>query len=214
MTTTSPSALRVLHAVRLLGFAEAPAVAARAGVDQGAAADVLADVERRGWVQHTGFADLDGWSLTEQGRAENERLLAQERAAADPDDVIPAVHREFLPLNARLLRACTDWQLRPTAGDRLAPNDHTDPAWDARVLAELAALSSALPGLVGRLGAVLDRFGGYDARFAAALRQARAGQGEWVDATGVDSCHRVWFELHEDLVATLGVQRGHEDVRW
>jgi hypothetical protein len=26
-----------------------------------------------------------------------------------------------------------------------------------------------------------------------------------VDRTDVDSCHRVWFELHEDLVATLGI---------
>jgi hypothetical protein len=28
-----------------------------------------------------------------------------------------------------------------------------------------------------------------------------------VDRTDVDSCHRVWFELHEDLVATLGIDR-------
>jgi len=28
-----------------------------------------------------------------------------------------------------------------------------------------------------------------------------------VDHTDVDSCHRVWFELHEDLIATLGIDR-------
>ncbi|WP_245966848.1 hypothetical protein [Sphaerisporangium album] len=33
-------------------------------------------------------------------------------------------------------------------------------------------------------------------RFTAALAGAR-----------VDSCHRVWFELHEDLIATLGLDR-------
>jgi hypothetical protein len=26
----------------------------------------------------------------------------------------------------------------------------------------------------------------------------------------VDSCHTVWMELHEDLMATLGIQRGAE----
>jgi len=36
----------------------------------------------------------------------------------------------------------------------------------------------------------------------------QAGDGGWVDRTDVESCHRVWFELHEDLVATLGVDRG------
>lgn len=33
------------------------------------------------------------------------------------------------------------------------------------------------------------------------------GERGWVDRTDVDSCHRVRFELHEDLVATLGLQR-------
>ncbi|GAA1145629.1 hypothetical protein [Ornithinicoccus hortensis] len=54
---------------------------------------------------------------------------------------------------------------------------------------------------------MLTRFTGYDTRFDAALRLARAGQYEWVDRTDIDSCHRVWFQLHEDLVATLGIDR-------
>ncbi|MFD0883170.1 transcriptional regulator, partial [Streptosporangium algeriense] len=111
------------------------------------------------------------------------------------------------PLNALLLRACTDWQLRPTAGDRLAVNDHSDPAWDAGVLHELASIDRALAPLAERLGRVLTRFRGYDTRFSAALARARAGEGGWVDRTDVDSCHRVWFELHEDLIATLGLNR-------
>ncbi|GEK21750.1 hypothetical protein CXY01_22700 [Cellulomonas xylanilytica] len=44
-------------------------------------------------------------------------------------------------------------------------------------------------------------------RSTAARRRAVAGDGGWVDRTDVDSCHRVWFELHEDLVATLGIDR-------
>lgn len=208
MTRTSPAPLLALHAVRLLGFADSAAVAGRAGAVVEETIGTLRDAERRGWVRHDAFAGLEGWSLTEDGKAENERLLADERAAADPGDVIGAVHRDFLPLNARLVRACTDWQVRPTGDDRLASNDHADPAWDARVLDELAALGVAVTPLIERLTAVLARFAGYDIRFVAALGHARAGRHEWVDGTGVDSCHRVWFQLHEDLVATLGIDRG------
>ncbi|GLZ78538.1 hypothetical protein Afil01_33450 [Actinorhabdospora filicis] len=210
MTRPSPPDLRTLHAVRLLGFADDPAIAVRAGISPAEASSNLLDAESRGWTQHMAFADLRGWSLTQAGKAENERRLAEERAEADPGGEIEAVHRAFLPLNARLLRACTDWQLKPTAADRFAPNDHRDPAWDDRVLAELAAIGEALSPLNGRLSRVLARFDGYDVRFQAALRRARGGRTEWVDKTDVDSCHRVWFQLHEDLIATLGVERGAE----
>jgi hypothetical protein len=29
-----------------------------------------------------------------------------------------------------------------------------------------------------------------------------------VTGVGIDSCHTVWFELHEDLLATLNIERG------
>lgn len=208
MTRPSAPGLLVLHAVRLTGFADTPVLERRFALDPAATAETLLDAEARGWVTRTAFADLGGWSLTEVGRAEDERLLAAELADAGGQDEVRAVHGAFLPLNARLQRACTDWQLRPAAGDRLAPNDHADDAWDARVLDELGAVEDGLAPLADRLAAVLARFGGYHARFAAARRRARAGDGRWVDGTDVDSCHRVWFELHEDLVATLGIDRG------
>lgn len=211
MTRRSPSDLRILHAVRLLGYADDTAIADRAAVTEEEAASWLRDAELRGWTQHTAFADLGGWSLTEEGRAENERRLAEERAEADPERRIEAAHRDFLPLNARLLKACTDWQMKPTAQDRFAFNDHTDDEWDERVLTELAALGEELGPLIGRLTEVLARFDGYDTRFETALRRARLGQHDWVDKTHVDSCHRVWFQLHEDLIATLGIDRGAEN---
>ncbi|GAA5058972.1 hypothetical protein HNP84_008741 [Thermocatellispora tengchongensis] len=207
MTRDSPPGLLVLHAVRILGFADTPVVAQRYGLDAARTEELLRDAEARGWAGHTDFAGTAGWSLTEPGRAENERRLAAELARVGGADEVRDVYREFLPLNALLLRACTDWQLRPTAGDRLAVNDHSDPAWDARVLHELDGISRALTPLAERLGSVLTRFRGYDTRFSAALARARAGEGAWVDRTDIDSCHRVWFQLHEDLVATLGIDR-------
>ncbi|MFI7131533.1 transcriptional regulator [Nonomuraea sp. NPDC050153] len=207
MTPDSALDLLVLHAVRVTGYADTPVIADRYGLDAAETKEALHDAEARGWVQYTAFAGTGGWSLTESGRAENERRLAAELARAGGADEVRDVYREFLPLNALLQRACTDWQLRPTAGDRLAANDHSDPAWDARILYELAGIDRALIPLADRLGNVLTRFRGYDARFAAALARVQAGEGAWVDRTDVDSCHRVWFELHEDLIATLGIDR-------
>ncbi|WP_418277429.1 transcriptional regulator [Isoptericola jiangsuensis] len=208
MTRTSTTALLALHAVRISGFADTPVLAGRFGLDPTETSEVLKDAEAHGWVVRTGFAGIEGWSLTDAGRQENERQLAAQLDLTGRRDEVRAVHREFLPLNARLRQACTHWQLRPAPGDRLATNDHADPAWDADVLAELAAVDRALAPLARRLGAVLERFTGYGTRFTTALHRAEAGGHGWVDGGDVDSCHRVWFELHEDLVATLGIQRG------
>lgn len=214
MSRDSPTELLVLHAVRITGFADAATLAHRFGLDPVTTEELLRDAEAYGWVQQAHFAGLRGWSLTTAGRTENERQLAAELTAAaeltgaGSRDEVSAIHRSFLPLNARLQRACTDWQLRPTAGDRFTVNDHTDAGWDLAVLDELGAIGSGLVPLADRLEQVLTRFGGYWSRFDSALGLARSGKTGWVDRTDVDSCHRVWFELHEDLIATLGLDRG------
>lgn len=202
--------LLVLHAVRLLGFADDAAVTGRFGLDPATTSELLLDAQAYGQVTRSQFADVAGWSLTARGRARGEALLADELDRAGARAAVRDVHRAFLPLNGRLRQACTDWQLRPTPTDALAANDHRDAAWDARVLDDLAAVESGLAPLAARLAGSLARFAGYDERFAAARRRAAAGDGRWVDATDLDSCHRVWFELHEDLVATLGLDRRTE----
>lgn len=207
MTHRSPAELLALHGVRIAGFADTDVVASRGDLDVAETERLLGEARARGWVEHTSFAGSAGWSLTAAGRRENERLLARELAEAGCEPEVRQAHEEFVPLNARLLRAVTDWQLVPD-GDRLTVNDHSDADRDARVLAELADVGLDLAPLAGRLARALHRFGGYDTRFFAALRRAQRGEAAWVDGTAVDSCHRVWFELHEDLLATLGLDRG------
>jgi hypothetical protein len=197
--------LLVLHAVRLLGFADTPSIARRFGLAQPAVEETMQDAEARGWVTHSSFAGTSGWSLTETGRAENERLLAAE--LSEGVDTVRQVYNEFLPLNGLLQQACTDWQLRPSTTDPLAANDHSDAAWDAGVLHELTVIDRALGLITTRLVAVLPRFRDYDTRFSTALKRATTGETAYVDRSDVDSCHRVWFELHEDLLATLGLRR-------
>jgi len=207
VTHTSPAGLLALHAVRVLGFADTTAVAQRFNLDATTTNERLLDAQAKGWVTHTAFAGTAGWSLTDRGRRENERQLASELTATDRSGEVRDAYDRFVPLNGVVLRACTDWQLRPAPGNRLAPNDHTDPTWDGDVLRALHRITLDLGPLVGRLAALLTRFQGYDTRFGAALTRAQAGHVAWVDSTDVDSCHRVWFELHEDLVATLGIDR-------
>jgi hypothetical protein len=204
--TSSPELL-ALHAVRLLGMADDGEAAARFGLDPAVVAELLLDFEAVGWVTRVQFADSRGWALTGAGQAEDQRRLAAELTATGSRPTVEAAYEEFLPQNDRLLRAATDWQLRPSRTDPLAANDHADPAWDQRVLGQLAGLSEDLRGIVRPLGDRLARFAGYDVRFAAALERVRRGDLTWVTRPKVDSCHTVWMQLHEDLLATLDLQR-------
>jgi hypothetical protein len=183
------SELLVLHAVRLKGFAGTAAVAARFGLDPRRTAEDLLDAEAYGRVTRAAFADLAGWSLTELGRRHNEAQLRAELDEAGARGTVAAVHDRFVPLNARACEAFAAWQLG------------TDRRPDA-----LHGLAGELRDLERELTACLGRFAGYHERFTTALR--RAGRDPaWITGIEVDSCHKVWFELHEDLIATLGITR-------
>ena len=134
---SSDSTLLVLHAVRLLGFADEGRVAARFALERGEVLESLEDFEAFGWVQRSRFAGTGGWSLTDAGRAQNGALLAGELDAAGARPVVAEALAAFEPLNARFLDAVTRWQVRPMPGDPLAANDHSDPRWDDRVIADL-----------------------------------------------------------------------------
>ncbi len=197
-----------LHGARVLGFASTTRIASRYGVDIDTVDQSLQDFEAHGWVRHTSFAGDSGWSLTESGRTENELRLAAELDAAGARTTVRRVHAEFVPLNQRFTTACTNWQIRPTRADPVARNDHTDWRWDERVLRTLTSLERTIGELCNRLAACLRRFDGYADRYSAALARVNAGQRRWIDDPEVDSCHTVWIQLHEDLLATLGLPRG------
>jgi hypothetical protein len=204
---SSPELL-VLHGVRVKGMADGAAVASRFGLDRHVVEELLLDYEAQGWVTRVRFAGTGGWALTAAGRAENERRLAAELEETTARPEVEAVHGEFLTLNSRFLTAVTNWQIRPERADPLAANDHTDWRWDERVLDDLRRLERQLRPVGQQLAAALDRFSGYPERYSAALDKVDRGQRAWVDQPRIDSCHTVWMELHEDLLATLGLERG------
>lgn len=199
-----------LHAARLLGFAETGTLARRFQQDRIEVEERLLDFEAIGWVSRSEFAGTKGWSLTPEGRVEGERRLAEELDASGARPVVVDVHVRFLPLNARFQEAVTRWQLRPFPGAPMAANDHTDHRWDDRVFGALGSVGRGLEPLTADLAAVLPRLRGYAERYESALSKALRGQHRWVDGVGLDSCHVVWMQFHEDLLATLGLDRSSE----
>lgn len=199
-----------LHAPRVLGYASAKRIAAHFHLDADEVEDRLLEFAGKGWVAHSRFADTSGWHLTDTGRSEDERRLSVELDLAGGRDIVSLAHQAFLPLNRTFGQACTNWQIRPAARDPMVFNDHTDWGWDERVFRSLDALGRQLATVTDPVTRVLQRFQGYDTRYAAALARVNAGQPRWIDAPELDSCHTVWIQLHEDLLSTLHLPRGSD----
>ena len=193
----------------MLGGPSAAAIAERFGLAAEAVREHLLDAQAFGWVTRLEYFG-ETWGLTDRGRAEDERLLAEELRATGTHELLRAAHQEFLPLNVRHGACATRWQLKPTAWDRHAFNDHTDPVWDHEVLSDLEAIDREFSLLAGRLAGALQRFDGYASLHTAAVTRARAGQHAWVDAPDRASCELVWIQFHEDLLASLGIPRGSD----
>jgi hypothetical protein len=203
MTDSDPSLL-VLHGLRCAGAAGLARLHAVTGFDEHDVESELIDLGAAGLV--TRMSDgLGGWRLTEAGHAADARRIADELDSARARDAVRAAFQRFLVLNPELLDLCTAWQLRTVDGV-VGANDHSDPAYDARVLGLFAAFDRRAADVCAELSAALPRFGRYRDRLATALARAACGELEYV-ADGTGSYHTVWAELHEDLLVTLGMER-------
>ena len=194
MAHPSAPPLLVLHALRLKGFAESDVVARSSVVTEDEAAAHARVLAAEGLVQRRD-GKLSGWALTREGRAEHAARVAAELDESGQREVVDAAYRSFLAANGDMLGTCTAWQLRDEGGVQVV-NDHSDAAWDAAVL--------------DLLDGSLDRFAGYRGRFATALAKVLAGEPAWFTKPVIDSYHTIWFELHEDLLCTLGIERASE----
>ena len=212
MAMSTPSDLRtlVMHGLRLKGFAEAAGVGEAVGVAEADAKPVLDQLVADGLATYRD-GKLSGFSLSKPGREAHARLLADELSDAGVRDVIDGGYRQFLTLNTQLLEVCTKWQLRDVDGESTV-NDHSDPAYDAGVIETLADLHAEVEPICNDLGAALARFGSYGARLDHALQRVRDGDTDWFTKPMIPSYHTVWFEMHEDLLCTLGIERGSESA--
>lgn len=197
--------LLVLHGLRLKAFPDTDVLASDVGLPEAEVAGLLARFAEAGLVRRVEGAHITGWSLTADGRREGERRLAAELDAADARTAVRSCYDRFLALNPDLLAVCTDWQMR---GDDV--NDHADAEYDQAVVDRLLDLHVRVRPVLADLRSHLARFAGYSQRLRGALERVAEGERDWFTKPTIDSYHTVWFELHEDLLATLGLERSKE----
>ncbi|MBW3662294.1 MAG: transcriptional regulator [Actinobacteria bacterium] len=208
-TTERPDLdLLSLHALRCTGLAPLERVAEFAEADESAIGERLRALAAAGSVVEREGA-IAGWMLTPEGRSHHEALLADQLDAAGGRDAVADAYRRFLVLNEPLLAICSAWQVREEDGEQV-PNDHTDADYDAAIVDRLEALHRGVSPVLADLEAALPRFGAYASRFEAALAKLRDDEQQWLTSVRCDSYHTVWFQLHEDLLATLGISREEE----
>ena len=205
MSGDSAARLLVLHGLRLKGFSEAPAVADLIRLPEAVVNEQLEHLQSEGLVLHRD-GRLTGWALTPAGRVAQEAALMDELDASGARDDVLGAYKRFLDLNLDLLSICTAWQMK----NETTLNDHTDAAYDAGVIDQLRGLHTKLLPILDDLEATLDRFSGYRPRLDAALVKVGAGESDWFAKPLIDSYHTVWFQLHEDLLTTLGIERSQE----
>lgn len=208
MACPSDPRFLVLHVVRLKGVADSAAVAVAGGFGPGQVQVLLDELAGSGLVEHRRGA-LAGWALTTVGRKQHGALRAEELEASGAGKAIEAAYRRFLAINPDLLAACTAWQRRHDGADP-APNDHSDAAYDRAVIERLVAVHGRSRPVLAGLEEALHRFAPYRPRLQRALDRVVAGDVDWFTHPLIDSYHSVWFELHQDLLDTLGIERGSE----
>lgn len=202
--------LTVLHTLRCIGVSGEDRVAAAAGMPKDDVAARLRDLSDRGLVG-LDRGPFGGWSLTHSGRGTAEEWLEAELEMSDARADVQRSYESFRELNPELLQVCSDWQMQ-RLGSAHVVNDHTDAEYDNAVLSRLMQVDDSAQHLCGALTARLSRFSVYGTRLTIALDRALAGEREHV-SDSLDSYHSVWFQLHEDLLVTLGISRDDERRR-
>lgn len=205
---TDQNELRVIHALRLKGFADTDVVAEAAEVELAAATTVLEALSEAEEARYR-EGRMTGWMLMPAGRAKGEALLAADLDGAGKRADLDAIYRRFLEHNQPFLALCTEWQTRMVDDEQII-NDHSDAAYDTMIIGRLADMNAAMQPICADLASLLPRFSNYGPRYGDALAKIQAGEIEWFTKPVIESYHTVWFELHEDLLASLGIERAKE----
>jgi hypothetical protein len=196
--------LVVLHTLRCIGFSAIDRIAAAAGMGESDVESELIDLAVDGLVTRTP-GEFGGWNLTEAGHAADAERIAAELNAADALAIVTKAFEDFNVLNPELLDLCTAWQMRSVDGV-MTTNDHTDAAYDAKVLGRFAEFHQRASAVLDVLASAISRFDRHRVRLGYALERAQGGKLDYL-TDRMDAYHTVWAQLHEDLLTTLGQSR-------
>jgi hypothetical protein len=184
------SRFELLHALRIKGAVEDSALTSR-GV-----ADAVPDAVSEGLVVVRVVRGGNYVALSPAGLAAHAEML---RDLSSPEGVkaLGAVYDErFLPLNAEFKSFCAEWQQSSTQWDLLGP---------------LLVFHQAILAILEAAELQFAHLGGYALRFTTSHELVLDGDADALVAPIGDSYHNIWFELHEDLLVTLGRNREDED---
>lgn len=114
-------------------------------------------------------------------------------------------HQRFEHVNDLMLEAIDAWQQVKIGGSKL-PNDHTDAAYDDKVISRIDGIVAKVEDLLRQLSRHASRFNRYPERFEAAMNKVE-GDRRFISDPRVESVHNIWFEMHEDILYLLGKER-------
>lgn len=190
------------HGLAIKRYADAATVADLVGGSEADIASALENGVATGRVAKV----KDGYALTPLARVALQARYSLHYNAMRCDAAFAAAYARFEIINRDLKQVITDWQT-VVVGGVSAPNDHTDRAYDARVLDRLGRVHDRIEPVLAGLTAVLPRLKRYAGKLSAALDRAEDGEPDWISDIRRESYHTVWFELHEDLLRIMGTVR-------
>ena len=185
------SDLAVLMVLRVRGRGDAAAVARVVGCREADAAEAIARLRDAAALAPAAGAPAGTVGLTDDGRETLARLVAAEPLDRD---ALAALYERFLVADRGLKATITAWQLAAAA---------EKPAARAAVMTSAATAG----GVAAALADLAPRLARYPIRIAEAAGAIATGDDRFVASPRVDSLHQVWFELHEDVLVTLGRSR-------
>jgi hypothetical protein len=185
----------LLHALRVKGAANAADLETASGVE-GAAARVE-PLLGAGLVSRAGEGETAIFGLTAAGRERDAELVAAEVPDPVRTEIGGSYDASFLPVNAEFKALCASWQ---SDGESF------------ELLEELLDVHERVDGFLAGAAGPVPRLGRYRERLASALDRVQDGDGDALVGAIGPSYHNIWFELHEDLIASLGRSRADEEA--
>jgi hypothetical protein len=194
---------RTFHSLRVKGFADVDTLSSMTTLPDTEVRVHLEDLDVNGWVRYREARSL--WQLTSEGKEAHVEHLERDLPETVDLSALESAYSRFLTSNEEFKSLCGDWQLRE--GE---PNDHSDAAYDGRVVERLVDLHEQAHPTVIEMGAVLDRLDPYGPRLAGVLDGIVGGESNMFTGVMCGSYHDVWMELHEDLILTQRIDRTAE----
>jgi hypothetical protein len=190
-------------ALRVQGLATVERAATATGLPHRTVVERLGKLAADEYVKERS-GRLCGYALTPSGITVLDELLSEEGLRTS--DALHECYDAFMVLNQRVLKICSDWQVRRHAGVE-EPNDHADPAYDHGVIERLEQLHGRASKCIASMSGCAARYTPYGPRFDACIDRLVAGDHAAFTAPIAESYHTVWFELHQDLLLTLDLKR-------